>query len=95
MEIPPRVIIGTDARSSVAQEAMNLGWLRALVVSDPFHEKAGRTSEITELLSKAGLEVSVYSGVTGEPDTEMVTRGLKQFKADKCDGIVALGGGSG
>lgn len=94
LEIPPRVIIGADTRRSVAQEAMNLGWSRVLVVSDPFHEKAGRTSEIAELLSKAGLEVSVYSGVTGEPDTEMVTRGLKQFKADKCDGIVGLGGGS-
>ena len=94
LEIPPRVIIGADARRSVAQEAMNLGWSRVLVVSDPFHEKAGRTSEISEMLGKAGLEVSVYSGVTGEPDTEMVTRGLKQFKADKCDGIVALGGGS-
>jgi alcohol dehydrogenase len=63
-------------------------------VSDPFHEKAERTSEITELLSKAGVEVSVYCGVAGEPDTEMVTRGLKQFTADKCDGIIALGGGS-
>jgi len=94
LEIPPRVIIGADARSSVAQEALNLGWSRVLVVSDPFHEKAGRTSEITELLRKSGLEVSVYSGVTGEPDTEMVTLGLKQFKAYKCEGIVALGGGS-
>ena len=94
LEIPPRVIIGADARTSVGQEAINLGWSRALVVSDPFHENAGRTSEISELLSKAGVEVSVYSGVTGEPDTEMVTCGLKQFKADKCDGIVALGGGS-
>lgn len=94
LEIPPRVIIGADARSSVGQEARGLGWSRVLVVSDPFHEEAGRTSEISELLSKAGLEVSVYSGVTGEPDTEMVTCGLKQFMADKCDGIVALGGGS-
>lgn len=94
LEIPHRVIVGADTRRSVAQEAMDLGWSRALVVSDPFHEKAGRTSEIAELLSKAGLEVSVYSGVTGEPDTGMVTRGLKQFKADKCEGIVALGGGS-
>ncbi|MCP4610979.1 MAG: iron-containing alcohol dehydrogenase [Planctomycetes bacterium] len=94
LEIPPRVIVGANTRKSVAQEAMNLGWSRVLVVSDPFHEKAGRTSEITELLSKAGVEVSVYSGVTGEPDTEMVTLGLKQFKADKCEGIVALGGGS-
>ncbi len=94
LEIPPRVIIGADARRSLGQEAMSLGWSRVLVVSDPFHEKAGLTSEIAELLSKAGLEISIYSGVTGEPDTEMVTGGLKQFRADKCDGIVALGGGS-
>ncbi|MHC4725824.1 MAG: iron-containing alcohol dehydrogenase [Planctomycetota bacterium] len=94
LEIPPRVLIGADSRSRLTHEAMNLGWSRVLVVSDPFHEKAGRTSEISNLLSKTGLQVSVYSGVTGEPDTEMVTCGLKQFKADKCDGIVALGGGS-
>lgn len=94
LEIPPRVIIGADARGSLGQEARGLGWSCVLVVSDPFHEKAGRTSEISELLSKAGLEVSVYTGVTGEPYTEMVTCGLKQFNADKCDGIVALGGGS-
>ena len=94
LEIPPRVIVGADARSSLAQEARSLGWLRVLVVSDPFHEKAGRTSEITKLLGRVGLETSVYSGVSGEPDTEMVIQGLKQFKADKCNGIVALGGGS-
>jgi alcohol dehydrogenase class IV len=82
------------ARRSLAQEVINLGWSHVLLVSDPFHEKAGRTSEITELLGKVGLEVSVYSGVTGEPDTEMVKHGLKQFKAGQCDGIVALGGGS-
>jgi alcohol dehydrogenase len=94
LEIPPRVLIGADSRAGVAQEARGLGWSCILLVSDPFHEKAGRTSEITELLSKAGLETSVYSGVTGEPDTEMVIQGLRQFKADKCDGIIALGGGS-
>jgi alcohol dehydrogenase class IV len=94
LDIPPRVIIGADSRTRVGQEAGNLGWSHVLVVSDPFHEKAGRTSEIAGVLSKAGLQVSVYAGVTAEPDTEMVKRGLQQFKADKCDGIVALGGGS-
>ncbi len=94
LDIPPRVIIGADVRTRVAQEAKNLGWSHVLVVSDPFHEKSGRTSEITQLLSKADLKVSVYSGVTSEPDTKMVKHGLQQFEADKCDGIIALGGGS-
>jgi alcohol dehydrogenase len=40
------------------------------------------------------MEVSVYAGVTNEPDTDMVERGLQQFQAGGCNGIVALGGGS-
>jgi alcohol dehydrogenase class IV len=94
LDIPSRVIIGADTRARVAQEVRILEWSRVLIVSDPFHEKAGRVSEIAQLLSKADLEVSTYTSVTGEPDTEMVGRGFKQFHTNKCDGIVALGGGS-
>ncbi len=94
LDITPRVIVGADTRTRVGTEARKLGFTRVLVVSDPFHEQAGRTDEIAHLLNAAGLEVSVYAGVTAEPDTEMVNRGLEQFKADSCDGIVALGGGS-
>ena len=93
-DIPPRVVVGADARTRVAQEAKNLGWSHVLVVSDPFHKKAGRTDELTHLLSEAGLKVSVHADVTHEPDTQMVERGLQQYRADKCHGIVALGGGS-
>lgn len=94
LDIPPRIIIGSDVRSRAAKEAMDIGCSHILVVSDPFHEKAGRIDEIKRILSKEDLKVSVYSGVTGEPDTEMVQRGLEKLKADKCDGIIALGGGS-
>jgi len=94
LNFTPRVIIGADARTQLAEQAKNLCFSHILLVSDPFHEKAGRTSEIAQLLSRAGMEVSVYTGVTNEPDTDMVERGLKQFQAGKCNGIVALGGGS-
>ncbi|MFH1718413.1 MAG: iron-containing alcohol dehydrogenase [Planctomycetota bacterium] len=94
LNIPSRVLVGADARTRVGQEARGLGWSRVLVVCDPFHEKSGRTSEIARLLSEDGLEVAIHAGITTEPDTEMVERGLQQFKAERCDGIVALGGGS-
>jgi len=78
----------------VAQETSNLGWSRVLVVSDPFHEKARRVDEVKHLLSEAAIEISVYGRVTCEPNTEMVERSLQQYLADKCHGIIALGGGS-
>ena len=94
LDFTPRVIIGADAHTKVTEQAKNLCFSHVLLVSDPFHEKTGCTSEIAQLLSKAGMEVSVYAGVTGEPDTDMVERGLQQFQARRCNGIVALGGGS-
>jgi len=94
LNFTPRVIIRADARTRVAEHAKNLCFSHILLVSDPFHEKTGRTSEIAQLLSRAGIEVSVYTGITGEPDTDMVERGLQQFQAGGCDGIIALGGGS-
>lgn len=94
LDITPRVIVGANTRTRVGQEARKLGFTRALVVSDPFHEQAGRADEIVHLLNAAGLEASVYAGVAAEPDTEMVERGLEQFRADNCNGIIALGGGS-
>jgi len=94
LDITPRVIVGADTRTRVGQEARKLGFTRVLVVSDPFHEQAGRADELVHTLNAASLEASVYAGVTAEPDTEIVNRGLEQFRADDCDGIVALGGGS-
>ena len=94
LDFTPRVIIGAEARTKVTEQAKNLCFSHILLVSDPFHEKTGRTNEIAQLLSRAGMEVSVYAGVTGEPDTDMVELGLQQFQARGCNGIVALGGGS-
>lgn len=94
LDMPGRVIIGADARNRTAQEAKDLGWSRVLIVSDPFHEQAGRIRELQSLLTEADVESVVYTGVTGEPDTAMVERGLEQFRNSECDGIIALGGGS-
>jgi len=94
LNIPPRVLVGADSRTKVGKEARDLGWSRVLVVSDPFHAESGRAGEIGRLLGEAGLEAAIHTGIDAEPDTEMVGRGLEQLKAERCDGIVALGGGS-
>jgi alcohol dehydrogenase class IV len=94
LDFTPRVIIGADARSRVAQEVKNLGWSHVLLVSDPFQEKMERTSEVAQLLGKTGVEVSVYADITAEPDTDTVEHGLQQLQTHRCDGIIALGGGS-
>ncbi len=94
LDIPARTVIGADARTKVGEEARWLGLSKILLVSDPFHEQSGKVGEIVALLDEAGVGSSVYTGVTGEPDTVMVETGLEQYVAEGCDGLVALGGGS-
>ncbi len=94
LDLPARSVIGADARTAVAAEAQRLDWPRVLLVSDPYLQKEGRVAEIAELLKKADITTSIYTGVTAEPDTEMVTEGLEQYRQDNCNGVVALGGGS-
>ena len=94
LDLPGRSVIGADAHQAVGEEVRRLNWTRVLLVSDPYQQQEGRTAEIQQLLEKAQVSTSVYTEVTGEPDTEMVDAGLEQFKKDRCDGVVTLGGGS-
>ena len=95
LDMPARSIIAADARLCVGREVRRLGWSRVLLVSDEFHEAAGRVEEMSRLLENARISVSVYSDVNCEPDTKIVESGFSRYQADGCDGVVALGGGSG
>ncbi len=94
LDMPARSIIAADARLCVGREVRRLGWSRVLLVSDEFHEAAGRVEEMSRLLENARISVSVYSDVNCEPDTKIVESGFSRYQADGCDGVVALGGGS-
>ncbi len=94
LDMPPHVLIGAESRTKVADEALKLGFTRVLLVCDPFWAVGEYLPQIEQTLRRAGLSVSVHAGVTAEPDTGIVECALLHLKAEKCDGIIALGGGS-
>jgi alcohol dehydrogenase len=65
-----------------------------LLVSDEYLEKSGRVEEIVRHIEKSGGGVCVYIQAAGEPDTEMVEKGLDRYREGDCEGVVGLGGGS-
>lgn len=92
--LAPEVIMsGMGSYQQVGTKARQLG-SKALIVSDPIMENLGRVEELSKLLSDAGLNIAVYTGVTGEPTDNMVDAGLGILKKEGCDLLVALGGGS-
>ena len=91
--VPKHILVGEGA----LEKAVSI-WAaegkKALIVADPTMVQLGNTGKVAETLKKAGLDSVVYSDITGEPTDKMIDAGLSLYKAEGCDCLVAVGGGS-
>ncbi len=92
--VAPEVVFGAGARRLAGRYAANLGAERALVVSDPGVIRAGWTAEVEQALGEAGVARAVFSGVSPNPRAEEMMLGAERYRLERCDVIVAVGGGS-
>ncbi len=85
---------GAGAIASIADEAKNRGFKKALLCSDPDLIKFGVTKKVTDVLDNAGLAYEIYSDIKPNPTIENVQNGVEAFKKSGADYIIAVGGGS-
>jgi alcohol dehydrogenase class IV len=84
-----RIMFGPGVLSEVGPLASGLGQ-RAFVVTGRTVERA---RPLLDLLSKANVQVEMFS-VPGEPTIELAQRAVRTARKQKCDVVVAFGGGS-
>jgi alcohol dehydrogenase class IV len=92
--LAPEFVFGAGALALAGRQARNLGVRRALVVTDPGVVAAGWVARVQESLDAAGLEQEVFSGVTANPRASEVAAGAEIYRERRCDGLIAVGGGS-
>jgi len=92
--VAPEYIFGLDARKLVGRYARNLGARKVLVVSDPGVVAAGWTAEVIAILNEEGLESSLFTDVSPNPRAFQVMAGAEFYRVEKCNALVAVGGGS-
>lgn len=92
--VPATIVTGAGASRELAPQLTRLGARRVLFVTDAFMEKSGLAARFIRELEQAGIGVALFAGVQPDPTDENVRDGLRAYIAGKCDGIVALGGGS-
>ncbi len=92
--MPAHSVVGSGAVEQVGEQCRKRGWQKALIVSDKIMLNLGLVGRVQELLTAAGIGSAVYAGVNTEPVVEFVQEGLQSFKAEGCDFVVAVGGGS-
>ncbi|HEY4844910.1 MAG TPA: iron-containing alcohol dehydrogenase [Candidatus Dormibacteraeota bacterium] len=82
------------ALSALGDEAANLKVKRPLVVTDQGIVKAGLLDEALKPLRAGGLDPVTYDQVRANPGIALVDAGAGYYKSERCDGLVAIGGGS-
>lgn len=90
----PEIIYGLGSLSQVGQCAKRLGGERVLLVTDPGVIAHGWVDESIQFLEKESLRHLIYDNVTSNPRCFQVEQGAKVYNQEKCDVIVAVGGGS-
>src|SRR5919109_1322092 len=82
------------ALSALGQEAAALTVKRPLVVTDQGIVKAGLVDEALKPLRAAGLDPVTYDQVRANPGIALVDAGARYYASERCDGLIAIGGGS-
>lgn len=67
---------------------------RALLVTGSHVVKSEMFARLSGMLDREGIEYSVFSGITGEPDDRMIIAGTAQYLEQGCDYCIGFGGGS-
>lgn len=91
--MPKQIFYGEGALEQAAPVIAGCG-SKALIVTDPVMVKLKNVEAVQEMLAGAGVEYAVFAGVTGEPTDRMVEAGKAVWDQEKCDFLIAVGGGS-
>ena len=92
--VAPEFIFGVGARRRVGHYARNMMARRVFIVSDPGVIAAGWLQDVQADLADVGIESVVFHQLTANPKDYEVMAGAARYAAERCDVIVALGGGS-
>lgn len=92
--IPTVTLMGIGAHKELPSQVKTLGAKKPLFVTDKGITAAGITEKLTELLKSEGIDCAVFDETVPNPTDKNVHDGLEFFKANGCDSIISLGGGS-
>ena len=89
-DIRTKIYFGDNALDRL----LELKYKKVMIITDPFIEKSGLLSSVTERLQQAFIDFSVFSDVVPDPPLEKISAGVKKLLELNPDCVIAIGGGS-
>ena len=92
--LPPRIEFGEGAIANLAEHVKVFGSKKPLIVSDVGIQKVGILRQAVAPLEDANLSFATYLDIEPNPTDISVVQGVEVYKTEKCDVVIAVGGGS-
>jgi alcohol dehydrogenase class IV len=88
------LLVGAGVLSKLGEETAKIGKAALIVTGKSSMKRLGFLDKAVESLEKAGVSATVFSGAEPNPTLQNVKDGASLCIENKCDVVVALGGGS-
>ena len=89
-----KVLEKYGALQHIGELMKDAGFHKAFLVCDEGIVKLGIADRIQHILEKEGLGCVLYAEVQPDPPSEIIDDGAKICRAERCDCVIAVGGGS-
>lgn len=92
--MPAISLMGADCLKDAGDQVGELGFKKALIVTDKVLGQIGIVKKVTDVLDNKSIEYAIYDETKPNPTVKNVNDGLALLKEKECDFVISLGGGS-
>ena len=92
---PTTVWVGNNRIIEINSACKSLKIKKPLFVTDKDLVGLDFVKNIIKIIEKEFKNLNIFSNFSGNPNGDDVDKGVKEFKKNNCDGVIAFGGGSG
>ena len=90
----PEVVEGHQSRQQIGEICKQCGYKQVLLVTDKTLSGLGYEQAITQSLTEAGVNYTVFNEINSEPTIVLIEAGRQMAMESKAECVIALGGGS-
>lgn len=90
----PELITGPGSIKTLPAFIRKKGLSRVLIVTDPVLHRLGLLNSMLTACGEASLAYTLFDGVEPNPSIENIEEARRLYVENKCEGIIAFGGGS-
>lgn len=85
---------GRNTADNLYRDILEKGFRTVFIASGKTVRNRGMLDKLTENLSKNGIKSVFFSDIVPDPTIENVEKGLSLYRENKCECVIAVGGGS-